>query len=180
VTQAVRRFLASALVGASLVGLAGCGNNGAAGNSTGSNAAPPPPAANAAPAGPAAAPANPPPAANAAAAPATPSASPPAEASAAGPQRYCGTIHNSTLDQDAQGEADIDAGPAFSGNIIVSGRLEGGGRFQGTSSGGECSGYAASSGLSFSGACPAGGVFNGTYSINNQKGEFHLSTAGCR
>lgn len=161
-TDAARCFLAS-LVGASLVGLAGCGNNGAAANAAGSNAAAPPSAANLA----------------VPAAAAGVAVAPPAQASAAGATRYCGAIHNATLNQDAQGEVDIDPGPAFSGNIIVSGQLSGGGRFQGTMTGGQCSGFAASSGLAFSGACPAAGEFDGTYSINGQQGVFHLSTAGC-
>lgn len=161
------RFAASALAGASLAALAACGGGGG----SASNAAPAAnavPAANAAPIsmtsppGPAAA---------------TPGGLGPTSASGV---RYCGAIHNSSTNQDDQGEIDIDPGPGFDGNVTVLGQtLSGAGRFQGTMAAGQCSGVAAASGLAFTGACPAGGAYDGTYTINGQQGTFRMSSGNC-
>jgi hypothetical protein len=155
------RLLVSAAAGASLVALAACGGGGT------SNATP---ADDAAPTAANAAPVTPPPARS----------GPPAQASAGGSGRYCGAIHNASTNQDDQGEIDVDPGQGFNGNVTVLGQtLSGAGRFQGTMAGGQCSGVAASSGLAFTGACPSGGEYDGTYTINGQSGTFKMSSGAC-
>ena len=153
------RFAASALAGASLGVLAACGG-GASNTPSAANAAP----SNAAPA--------------AATTPARPPGGP--GPTSAGAARYCGPIHNNSTNQDDQAEIDIDAGGGFNGNVTVLGQtLSGAGRFQGTMAGGQCSGVAAASGLAFTGACPSGGEYDGTYTINGQAGTFRMSSGNC-
>jgi hypothetical protein len=151
-------FLA-VMLGASVMALAGCNGGGGAsagGNTTAGNAA-------------VLAPANAP--TQVAAAP-TP---------VAGPTRYCGTIHNTSVGQDEPGEIDVNPGAGFSGTIILNGStLQGGaGPFQGTNSGGQCGAMSTSGGLSFTGACPTGTEYDGTYTIQGQQGTFQMSSTAC-
>jgi hypothetical protein len=162
--QVGSRSFVAAMVGASLMALAGCGS-GAGSITAGGNA----PAANAAALGPVA---------NAiqstqfAAGPTQP---------ASGPTRYCGTIQNMTVNEGEQGEIDVNPGAGFSGTIILNGStLQGGaGPFQGTTSNGQCSGVSSSGGLSFTGSCPTGGEYDGSYAIQGQQGVFRMSTSAC-
>jgi hypothetical protein len=160
--HAAIRLLASVAAGASLVALSACGGSGGSNNA---------PAANATPAG--------------NAAPPVAAATPSGPRNGLGPMtgagaRYCGPIHNSTTNQDDQAEIDVDAGDGFNGNVTVLGQtLSGAGRFQGTMASGQCSGVAASSGLAFTGACPSGGEYDGTYTINGQNGTLRMSSGNC-
>ena len=156
----------AAMVGAGLLALAGCGGGGnaAIGNT---------PAANPAVQGLAANAAQP-------TQPATPLAVGPAQPQS-GPTRYCGTIHNATVNEDEQGEIDVNPGAGFSGAIVLNGStLTGGaGSFLGTMSNGQCGGVSSNGGLTFTGACPTGGEYDGSYTIQGQQGVFHMSTSAC-
>jgi hypothetical protein len=158
--QTVRGGLVAAIVGVGLVALAGCGGGGAA-NTAAANATVPVATANTVQ-------------------PLQPAPPLAVAQPTSGPARYCGTIHNATVNQDEQGEVDVNAGPGFSGAIILNGStLQGGaGPFQGTMANGQC-GANSSGGLAFTGACPAGGEYDGSFTIQGQQGVFHMSTAAC-